>query len=150
MYTQDWEAPTTVTTEDLDKAVLKLVDLDKDYEAKKKISSEADAAYETQRAYVLGLLQATGKSKYHVDGIGTVSMAIKSSIQTPKDPVSKKAMIEYFESLGPELFNHYVSVNSMTLNSYINQELELNPDFILPGCTNKTDRPELRFRKDSK
>jgi hypothetical protein len=58
----EWETPTTVTTEQLDAAVMKLIELERDYDAKKKISNEADAAYETQRQYLLGLLQATGKS----------------------------------------------------------------------------------------
>lgn len=144
----EWQMPSTVTTEQLDEAVKKLVELDKDYESKKKISNEAQASYETQRTYVLALLKATGKTKYHVDGMGTVSMAIKTAVSVPKTPVEKKAMLEYFQSLGPELFNHYVTVNHQTLNSYVNQELELNPSFILPGCGEKKETPELRFRKE--
>jgi hypothetical protein len=143
-----WETPTTVTTEQLDEAVEKLITLDKDYEEKKKISNDASAAYETQRSYVLSLLQSTGKTKYHVDGIGTVSMAIKTQVGVPKNPADKKLMLEYFQSLGPELFNHYATVNHMTLNSYVNQELELNPEFVLPGCGEKKETPELRFRKE--
>jgi hypothetical protein len=147
MELSDWDVPTSVTTEQLDEAVRKLIDLEKDYDAKKKIANEADAAYETHRTYVLNLLQATGKSKYHVDGYGTVSMAIKTSVTVPKDPVEKKAMLEYFRSLGPELFNAYVTVNSQTLNSYVNQQCEIDPDFVMPGAGPKKEKPELRFRK---
>lgn len=145
-----WEQPDadSVTTEQMDEAVKKLKALEDDYDAKKKISSEANELFENQRGLLLSLLQKTGKTKYHVDGLGTVSMAIKTQVKTPKDPDSKKQMIEYFQSLRPELFYHYVSVNHMTLNSYVNEQLSTDPDFILPGVGEKTETPELRFRKE--
>jgi hypothetical protein len=74
-------------------------------------------------------------------------MAIKTSVTVPKDPIAKKAMLEYFESLGPELYRSYVTVNSQTLNSFVNQQCEIDPDFVLPGAGPKTEKPELRFRK---
>lgn len=143
-----WELPETVTTEELDFAVQGLKDLDEDYEAKKKISSEAHEKYENHRTFLLELLKKANKVKYHVSGLGTVSMALKTQVKTPKDPESKKQMIEYFKTLGPELFNHYVSVNHMTLNSYVNEQLGTDPNFILPGVGEKIETPELRFRKE--
>jgi hypothetical protein len=144
----EWETPTTVSTEQLDEAVRKLIDYDKDYEAKKKISNEASEKYETQRTFVLNLLQTVGKTKYHVDGVGTVSLAIKTQVTTPKDPVSKRQMIDYFLNLDEDLYPAYLSVNHQTLNSYINQQLEVDPAFVLPGCGEKKETPELRFRKE--
>jgi hypothetical protein len=147
----EWAIPSNISTEQLDEEVRKLIEYEKDYDAKKKISNEADAVYETQRTYILGLLQALGKTKYFVDGLGTVSMAIKTSVTTPKSPQDKRAMIDYFLSLEEgHVYPAYLSVNSNTLNSYINQQLEMDPEFILPGCSEKKEKPELRFRKDSK
>jgi hypothetical protein len=137
-----------VSVHQLDNEVRVLVDLEKDYEAKKKISNEANAKYEEQRTLVLNLLQATGRSKYHAPGIGTVSMAIKSQIKVPHNPVDKKAMIEHFRSLDEALFYSYVSVNHHTLNSYYNQQLEMDPDFVIPGVGEKKETPELRIRKE--
>lgn len=145
---EDWQQPSNITIEQLDEAVCKLSSLERDYEEKKKISNEANAVYETQRTYLLNLLQSAGKTKFHVDGMGTVSVAIKAQVKTPKDPDSKKQMIEYFQSLRPELFYHYVSVNHMTLNSYVNEQLNTDPDFVMPGVGAKTETPELRFRKE--
>ena len=142
----DWGAP--VSTADLDEEVRKLKELEDVYEEKKKIYKEADNAYEEQRVRLLNLLTSTGKSKYHVDGLGTISLAIKTSVTVPKDPIGKKAMLEYFESLGPELYRSYVTVNSQTLNSYVNQQCELDPSFVLPGVGEKKETPELRFRKE--
>jgi hypothetical protein len=143
-----WELPETVTTEELDAAVIKLKELEDDYDAKKKVSNEADEKFENQRVFLLELLKKANKTKYHVDGLGTVSMAIKTAVKTPKDPESKKLMIEYFQTLRPELFYHYVSVNHMTLNSYVNEQLATDSSFILPGVGEKQETPELRFRKE--
>ncbi len=139
--------PNTYTTEFMDEEVKKLVELEAVYNEKKKIYKEADEAYESQRMRLLNILTEAGKSKYHVDGIGTISMAIKYSVSVPKDPIGKKEMLAYFESLGPELYNAYVSVNHMTLNSHLNEQLELDPNFKLPGVGEKKQTPELRFRK---
>lgn len=143
-----WELPETVTTEELDFAVKGLKDLEADYDEKKKISSEAHEKFENHRTFLLELLKKANKTKYHVDGFGTVSMAIKTQVKTPKDPESKKQMIEYFQSLRPELFYHYVSVNHMTLNSYVNEQMATDPSFIMPGVGEKQETPELRFRKE--
>lgn len=143
-----WETPDTVNTEVFDEAVRKLKELEEDYDAKKKVSNTASELVDHQRNYILALLQKSGKTKYFVDGLGTVSMAIKKQVQVPKNPEDKKLMLEYFESLGEELYNSYVTVNSMTLNSYFKQQTEENPDFTIPGISGLTEKPELRFRKE--
>jgi hypothetical protein len=141
-----WEQK-EVSVSDLNAHVAKLVELEKDYNEKKKIYKESDDAYEAQRMILLNTLMDAGISKYHAEGYGTISMAIKRQATVPKNPLDKKLMLEYFESLGPELYNAYVSVNSMTLNSYIKEQSELDPNFKLPGVGDIKETPELRFRK---
>jgi hypothetical protein len=131
----------------LNSEVSYLVELEKDYNEKKRIYKEADDAYEAQRLKILNLLMEAGISKYHAEGYGTISMAIKRQASVPKNPLDKKMMLEYFESLGPELYNAYVTVNSMTLNAYIKEQSELDPNFSLPGVGEIKETPELRFRK---
>lgn len=139
--------PNTYTTEFLDEEVKKLVELEVIYNEKKKIYKEADDAYENQRTRLLNILTESGKSKYHVDGVGTISMAIKSSVQVPKTPEDKEKMLEYFASLGKDLWLAYVTVNSQTLNSYINQQREEDMNFKIPGLADPKETAELRFRK---
>lgn len=143
---QDW-GTATVSTETLDAEVKKLVELEAIYEEKKRIYKEADDNYEMQRNRLLQILSSTGKSKYHVDGVGTISLAIKTAVSVPKNPVEKAEMLKHFESLGPELYHAYVTVNHMTLNSYLNEQLQLDPSFVIPGVGEKKETPELRFRK---
>ena len=144
-----WQSglPNTYTTQFLDEEVKKLLELEADMEAKKKVYKEADDQYEGQRTRLLNILMESGKSKYHVEGIGTISMAIKQQVSVPKNPADKKIMLEYFETLGPELYNAYVTVNHMTLNSFLKEQLELDPSFVIPGVGEKKETPELRFRK---
>lgn len=141
-----WEQK-EVSVSQLNAEVERLVELEKDYNEKKRIYKESDDAYEAQRAKILNLLMDAGVTKYHAEGYGTISMALKRQASVPKNPLDKKLMLEYFESLGPELYNSYVTVNSMTLNAYIKEQSELDPDFKIPGIGEIKETPELRFRK---
>lgn len=136
-----------ITVNTLNQEVALLVELEKVYNEKKRIYKEADEAYESQRMKILNLLIEAGIPKYHADGYGTISMALKRQASVPKNPADKKMMLEYFESLGPELYNAYVTVNSMTLNAYIKEQSELDPNFQIPGVAEIKETPELRFRK---
>lgn len=136
-----------ITVSSLNQEVALLVELEKVYNEKKRVYKEADEAYESQRMKILNLLIEAGIPKYHADGYGTISMALKRQASVPKNPADKKMMLEYFESLGPELYNAYVTVNSMTLNAYIKEQSELDPNFQIPGVAEIKETPELRFRK---
>ena len=148
MDLESWsEGTADVSTSDLDAEVKKLMDLEEDYEGKKKISSEAYAKYEEQRAKLLSILQATGKTKYYVDGMGTISQAIKTTVTVPKSFEEKQAMFEYFSSLGQEVFMNYATVNHMSLNAFVNQQREADPTFKMPGAGEPKEIAELRFRR---
>lgn len=149
MDLEAWSLPqeNTISTTDLDAEVKKMMDLEEDYEGKNKIASEAHAKYQEQRNKLLSILQSTGKTKYYVDGVGTISQTIKTSVTVPKTAEDKKAMLNYFSSLGDEIFYTYATVNSMSLNSYINQQRENDPAFKMPGAGEPKEVAELRFRR---
>jgi prophage DNA circulation protein len=147
MQTLDWETPMSVTIDQMNVEVKKLLELEAVLEEKKKVYKDADDAYEQHRNRLMNILMESGQGKFH-SLYGTISLAIKKQVQVPKNPSDKKLMLEYFESLGDELYNSYVSVNSMTLNSYFKQQVEMDPDFTMPGITGVTEKPELRFRKE--
>lgn len=142
----DWSTQ-EISTSELDAAVREMQELDMDYEAKKKISSEAHAKFEEARTKVLSMLQAAGKTKYYVEGIGTVSMAMKYSVKVPQDPNAKMEMLSYFLALGQDVYPGLLTVNHQTLNSYVKQKSEEDPEFRLPGIGERKEEPELRFRR---
>ncbi len=137
----------SVTTEEFDSQVEKMLLLEEVREAKKNTYKEADEAYERQRSHVLALLQRTNKTKYHIDGIGTVSRAVKYSVNMPKDPDEKKLVLDYFKSLGDDVFSNTVSIYYASLNSYFNQQRENDPEFKIPGLAEPQRTEELRFRR---
>ena len=135
-----------ITTEEIDLSVAKMASLKSAYEEAKRLSNDAHAHLEVAKAEVLTLLQKAGKSKYHVDGLGTVSVVGKAKVRVPKDPSDKKAMLDYFASKGEEVFNQTVTVNYNSLNSWYNQELEQDPLFRMPGVESPKPEFQISFR----
>lgn len=136
-----------ITTADLDDKIFAMVEARAAYEVKKKESSEAYGEYKTLQNELLDMLQKCGKTKYIAEGLGTVSSILKKSTKVPKDLDAKREMLTYFRSLGEAEYLNFVSVNSMTLNSYVNSKIAEDPDFILPGVGEQTITKELRFTK---
>lgn len=143
----DWNNGEQITIEELKAAIAELDRLDKEADEAKLIHSQKHALKEDQREKVLAMLQATGQSKFFAEGLGTVSQAVKYSVTVPKDIDSKKQMLEWFKDQGDDFFLTYVSVNSQSLNSLINEKCSSDPNFQLPGVGERQQRAELRFRR---
>lgn len=147
--------PTAVlTTQQMDALVKDMLDKKAEYDLKKDISNAANEAYEEARARLLGALDAAGKSKYHVDGLGTVSKVTTYKVTTPKDIGDKKKMLTYFRQQGPEVYLSLVSVPYQSLNSYFNQEAEAaqarGEVFSIPGVEAPVASDNIRFTKERK
>lgn len=120
-----------------------------DYEAKKQEATDLYHKLEEAEAKVRNALLTSGKSKYFVDGIGTVSMVSKSSYGTPKSIEEKAALFDYIRRThGQEALMNYLSIHSASLNSFANKELDGNPTLEIPGLKTPTVTMELRFRKE--
>lgn len=95
------------------------------YEEAKKKSSELYNEYEAQKLKVIQMLQASGKTKYSVDGIGTVSIKQVFKVQTPKTTEEKAAAFEWIKKeMGEDGFLTYAGINYMSLNSLYNLKSE--------------------------
>ena len=139
-----------VTTKDLDIKVQELKAAREDYDAKKKISGEAHAAYQKLQYELIETLQKCGKKSYKAEGVGSVSVVMKKSTSVPKDVESKKQMLQYFRELGETEYINIVSIHSGTLNSYINERVEADPNFTIPGVEKQKTTQELRFTRSRK
>jgi hypothetical protein len=143
------ETPTTVDVAQLDTMVANYRQSRLAYEEAKATSNELYHKLEEAEAIVLNALQSLGKSKYFVDGIGTVSLATKSSFATPKTIAEKDALFDYIRKAhGEDVLMNFLSIHSASLNSFANKELEGNPFLQIPGLQTPTVTTELRFRKD--
>ncbi len=97
---------------------------------------------------VLKALEQAGKTKYTVDGVGTVSKVDKLSVQTPKSMDDKKDFFKFLiKEGGEELLYAYATVNSMALNKFYNEtKEEKGMDYDIPGIDAPILNTQLRFR----
>jgi hypothetical protein len=148
--TSEWDEQTeALDLSQMDALVAEYKATRKDYEDKQAIQAEAYHKYEEAEAKVINALVASGKSKYFVDGIGTVYLTTKSSVTTPKTADEKLALFNYIkEKHGEEALTNYLSIHSKSLNSFVNKELEANPTLKIPGLSTPTVTTGLNFRKD--
>lgn len=138
-------------TKQLDELVTKYKAAKDDYTTKKRISNDAHHYVKQIEGELLMALESCDKSKYIVDGLGTIRIEEKCSVKVPKTIAEKKAMLQYIEGLGKEIYAEVVSVHSATLNKLYN---ELNEEaqeggmvFDMPGVEAPTVWKELRFKK---
>lgn len=146
----DWnnEQAQAVTLEQMDNLVQQLKQARITYDEAKKKSSEAYSLLEKIEGQVVAALKANGKSKYSVDGIGTVSWYVKESFTTPKANDDKTRLFNYIkEKYGPDVLMSMVSIHSATLNSFANKETE-GGVMEIPGLAAPTGTEILSFRKE--
>ncbi len=151
----EWEVETkadAISTADLDAMIKEFKDKEAKYEAEKEVSNKAYEEYQASKEKVLAALEKIGKTKYHVDGLGTVSRITQYKVTTPKDLEQKKQMLMYLKQKGPEVYLSMVGVNYQTLNAFYNQEAEAAKEkgevFQMPGVEAPTAEEHLRFTKE--
>lgn len=145
---------TSISTDQLDRMVTDMAFSKAEYEAQKKISSELHKKFEEKKAQLMSTLQAANKKKYHVDGIGTVSVSEKLKVKTPQFIENKKLLFDYITAkYGEEGLLSHAGINYQTLNSFYNTEFELAQvegtadDFAIPGLDAPLTEHSLSFRK---
>lgn len=104
---------------------------------------------------VIEAMQATGKSKVYVEGMGTAYFIDKLVVPTPKTNADKKAFFAWLEAeYGAEFLTEKLSVNHQTLQSLYNAAFEEFTEkkkdgiFSIPGLQEPTSLRSLGFRKE--
>ena len=152
----EWQADegsSALTLADIDNAVLELVRLEEDEKALKDAAKAATQRADDQRDKILAMLTKGGKSKYFVEGIGTVYIINRLSFRTPKDVASKEKFFEYIRSKhGDDVLKNLLTVNSQTLNAFCKKEVESATArgeviFSIPGIEDPTHDQSIGFKK---
>jgi hypothetical protein len=137
-----------ITTADLDAKVKEMAEARADYEAKKQVSTDAYKDYQAKQFELMEMLKRCGKTEYKAEGLGTARIIMKKSTKIPSTPDAKKQMLQWFrEELGETGYLNMVGIPSNTLNSFINKQLEEDPDFKIPGVGDQKITEEIRFTK---
>lgn len=141
-----------VDTAELDKLIAEMRQAESEYDEAKKIATEKNAIREEKRQLVLDTLKACGKSKYHVDGLGTASLVTVMSVNTPKTIDEKRELFKYIRAQhGDDALMALLSINYQSLNSFVRTELETHKDdpaFIVPGVGAPKSETDIRFRSE--
>lgn len=145
---------TDVTTKELDELISKMYSARTDYDAKKKISNEADAVHKTLKNEVIELMELANKKNYAVIGVGKVSIGESLKVQTPKTNEDKSLLFKWLkDNLGSDGFLAYASVNYNSLNSLYNTQFNETPvekrgTFKIDGVGNPVREIKLKFNKE--
>ena len=151
-----WEAEAPkagVDTGALDALIQEYKATELKYKEQKALASEYAAEVEKLEAKIVDTLQAAGKSKYFVDGLGTAYLLNRYAVRTPKTNEEKQKFFDYIEKkYGHDVFLSKVGVNSQTLQGFYKQEIEALQsegvaDPTIPGLEAPTHEVSLGFRK---
>lgn len=135
-----------ITTEALDEAVKKMKAARECYEAASKVKQTASDVLDGLENSLIDILKRAGKSKYIVDDIGTVSIMNKYSVKTPKETHQKDAFFGWIRSkYGEDTLKAMLSINSQTLNAFVNEAKTNEPLIEIPGLDAPTHSEIIRF-----
>lgn len=114
-----------ISLEQMDQAVKDLRKMKDTYSLESTKVKELYAQVKEAESKVVSLLQQAGKSKYVVEGVGSVNLQETMSVQTPKTPEQKEAFFNWLrEEMGHDGYLTYATVNSNSLNSLYKQKAE--------------------------
>ena len=141
----------------LDEALKLVRETELDYTQKKKVSNEASALFSEAKEKFMGLLEASGKSRWDCEGVVGFTMYDKLKVRVPQSPADSEAFGNFLKSekvsglLGQEsrdIFLKYFKVSSQSLGPLYKQLKELaaenGEDLQIPGLLPPTSEKALR------
>jgi len=149
-----------ITTEFLDNLITAYQLKYTQYEEQKAVATHLYKEAEELEGKIVEALEAAGKSKYVVEGIGTVYFINKLVVPTPKTIEQKRLLFDYIKNKhGDIFFMDKVSVNHATLQKLYNEDFKehlehaekqgTTPEtFHIPGLDAPTNMRSLGMRKE--
>ncbi len=120
-----------------------------EYDALKAKLSELNAEYERQEFDLINKLEAVNKTDWSIPGY-TFKRDIRYSYKVPKTDQEKIEFFNYAEARGVKM--QLMSVNSISLNSWVKGELKLremnnDPSTSIPGLGAPTGTKKIKITK---
>jgi Fe-S oxidoreductase len=119
--TDSSQQATETSLSEMTAMVEKLYELKAEAKAFEAQAKEKNAEFKDLEYKVLQLLEATGASSYECPS-GKIVKTRRVSVRQPKSPEDKEAFFDYLKEQGD--FDGLISVNSRTLTSYVQKEIE--------------------------
>jgi hypothetical protein len=134
-----------ITVAELEAAIEELFTLRLEHAKADRIAKDLKNELTEKQINVMAKLELLELDSYKGKA-GSFSFRMKEGFRVPKDLETKKQFFAYLEEKG--VFDELVSVNSMSLNSWAQAEIEAaheagNFDFTLPGLEKSAPRPSF-------
>lgn len=135
-----------VSTTEMDQAIKAMQMMRKIKEDHKEKGKALEEDYEKAQARVLELLEASGKTKYFVEDLGTVNVINKFSVRVPKELTAKRELFNWIKDKhGVDALDSLLSINHITLNAFVNEQKAIEPLVEIAGLDAPTHEKVLRF-----
>jgi hypothetical protein len=140
-----------LSLQEMDALVEKLRLSKERYQEDKAISDASNAQYREVEAEVMSVLEEAGKDTY-ISEHGRVTLVKKLAVRVPKTLDEKRDFFAWLrENKGEETADHYMTVNSQSLNRLYNdltEEYGARGEVLeIDGLEMPTYRETLQFRK---
>lgn len=111
-----------ISLADMDKQITDLKVSEALYKEAKAVSDELYEQLSMQKTRIMEMLEKAGKTVYIAEGVARVKLTYEMSYQTPKTIEEKEAFFKWLaQSEGEEVMKSYMTVNSQSLNSLLNE-----------------------------
>lgn len=142
-----------ISVEEMDRQVKELASLDAQKKTVEKMLEDITSKCEVQKQILFNILKKSGKDKYLLSGVGTVSIMKEKGFQTPKTNEDKEKFFNWVqEKHGRDFLLAKQSFNSKSLNAFLKAEYEAeiekgNTVFKVPGIMDATTYEKIKFNK---
>lgn len=138
-----------ISLEQMDSLAARIKAAREEYDAQKKLASEAHGHLEILENEMVALLKASGRKSYAAPGIGSVGYREKEQYTVPKDLDAKRALFSYIsDKYGRDVLASMLSINHNTINSWANKETETGEVQQIPGLDQPTMIETFYFTKE--
>jgi len=133
-----------ITVTELEEDIAELVKLRTEHALKEREAKDIKAVFNEKQEKLKSKLEALEMDSYKGKA-GSFSFRMKEGFRVPKDMEAKKQFFSFLQEKG--VFDELVSVNSQTLNSWAQAEIESaldagNFDFQIPGLEKSSPIPK--------
>lgn len=138
---------------ELQELVVNLKALRDEYDTKKRDLEDLGAQCDSLESKLMTHLQENDMKSFKVDGVASISISERMTVQTPKTNDDKAAFFKWLGTTkGDDVMINYMTVNSNSLNSLIKAEYESLTDeqkllFQVPGLQPAALSYKLSVRK---
>lgn len=117
----------SITVEEVDRVLVKVKELEQEYDTAKTKASEIHSLLETEKERLLGMMKAMGKTRWEVDGVGGYSTYLQTQVSVPRGPaleeflswVKSEKITSILNRSPEEIEKALLTIHSQTLNSFV-------------------------------